>query len=103
MREGAHLFQIPGRVIAGPGSIEDLPGEVSRLGRKVLVVTGRRSLEESGRLGKIMEGLGTAGVSAVHFSGREGEPDVTDVDRAREAIRREGIEVVAAVGGGERD
>jgi alcohol dehydrogenase class IV len=83
----------------GPGTARRLPELVARFGRKLLVVTGESSLEKSGGWARLEEGLKEAGLvwSRVKTTS---EPSPALVDEATAAARRDGVEVVLAIGGG---
>jgi alcohol dehydrogenase len=87
------------RLVFGDGSIAEVPREVGRLGRRCLVVTGARSLVDGPAWGPLMQGFAAADVEVVRFA-VSGEPSPEMVDEAVARFRGEGIEVVAAIGGG---
>lgn len=95
------LFDIltPPRVLFGPGSTYRLGEEVTSFGRRALVITGRRSLAESGQMDRITTPLKQAGVETVWHQ-VDPEPTVEAVDQARGLLRSEGCQVVVGVGGG---
>jgi alcohol dehydrogenase len=83
----------------GRGRLDDLPDRVVELGRRVLLVTGRRSLEASGRLGPLLERLAGLGCSVERVA-VEGEPSPELVDGAVARFRGAELEVVVGIGGG---
>jgi len=95
------LFDIltPPRILFGPGSTYRLGEEVISLGRRALVITGRRSLAESGHMDRITTPLKQSGVETVWHQ-VDPEPTVEAVDQARQLLRSEGCQVVVGVGGG---
>ena len=93
------VFVAPGRIVFGPGSVRSLGEEAARLGRRPLLVTGRRALALAGITGRVMAILKDAGDPAL-FDEVEPEPDVTTVDRCRQALRRHQAGVVVGLGGG---
>jgi alcohol dehydrogenase class IV len=100
MSTPAFLFQAPGKIFAGAGTIDRLSSEAAALGSRALLVTGRKSLEATGALNRIRAELTSAGLHIVRFNDLRGEPDIADVDRARAIIRESMLDVVIAVGGG---
>ena len=85
-------FATAGRIMAGAGRAEELPGVLAGLGSRVLVCTGANPDRHAGLLADL--GL-PAAVFAV-----SGEPTV-EVARAGVAAAREhGADVVVAIGGG---
>lgn len=87
------------RIEFGAGRFERLLDAIAERGDRVLVVTGARSLERSGRLGALRATLGERGVDAAWLTVR-GEPSPDVVDDAVGRFRGSGIDVVAAIGGG---
>jgi len=72
---------------------------VASFGRRVLFVTGRRSLERRGHREALSSALQTSGAEVLdaHI---EGEPTPETIDRLAGQGRSFGVEVVLAVGGG---
>jgi alcohol dehydrogenase class IV len=96
------MFELryPGRLIFGNGCFDRL-GEVAReLGRKAMVVTGRRAMKRAGTLDRALELLKDAGVETVTFDRVEPEPSTDTVDDGREVAREEGCDLVIGIGGG---
>ncbi|MGO0122113.1 iron-containing alcohol dehydrogenase family protein [Desulfothermobacter acidiphilus] len=91
---------LPGRVLFGPGSTYRLGEEASRWGRKVLLVTGRRSLKESGHFERVTMPFVAANLEFALYDRVPPEPMLTTVEDLRQYLRQERIEVVVAVGGG---
>jgi alcohol dehydrogenase class IV len=93
------LGRIP-RITFGPGSAARIPGIVAAHGRRVLLVTGGRSLAASGRRDALREGLAGEGVGIVGEVAVTDEPSPEVVDGAVAAHRQAGVDVVLGVGGG---
>lgn len=83
----------------GRGRVETLPERIVEIGRRVLLVTGRRSLEASGRLGRLLDRLAELGAEVERVV-VEGEPTPDLVDGTVTRFRSAGIEVVVGIGGG---
>jgi len=93
-------FQNPTRLIFGAGTLAKL-GEVVRAhGTKALLVTGGGSVRRNGAFDRAVSSLKAAGVSVVECSGVEPNPRLSTVTRGAEIARREGCDVVVALGGG---
>jgi alcohol dehydrogenase class IV len=91
----------PTRVAFGPGALGQLPAlarEAAGPEARVFLVTGRKSLEASGTLRHVLDGLGPARVT--HFSDVPPFPSPETADQAAAACRAAGAGVVVAVGGG---
>ncbi len=95
-------YYSPTKLHFGAGAVQaHMANEVAARGFKTaLVVTGGGSVRRNGSLDAVLAALSAAGVRAVEFSGIEPNPRVTSVDRAAEVCRREGADLVVAVGGG---
>lgn len=95
-------YYSPTKLHFGAGAVQEhMADEVAARGFKTaLVVTGGGSVRRNGSLDAVLAALSAAGVRAAEFSGIEPNPRVTSVDRAAEVCRREGADLVVAVGGG---
>ncbi len=87
------------RIVFGAGRFAELPAIVAAHGKRALVVTGGRSLRQSGRLSQIMDALKAAGVQAESLT-VEREPSPALVDKAVAVFGGHRIEVVVGIGGG---
>jgi alcohol dehydrogenase class IV len=94
-----HSILTPARLIVGPGSLAALGEGAARLGKRALLVTGRKALRESGVTRQIMDLLSAAKVGTTLFDAVEPEPSCDTVDRVRDAIAS-GCDVVVGAGGG---
>lgn len=84
----------------GPGKICLLPELISQQGnRRVLLVTGGRSLQASGHLERILDLLTQADVHVDHIV-CAGEPSTQWVDENCDTYRNAHIDAVVAIGGG---
>lgn len=93
------LGRIP-RIDFGPGAAARIPGIVARHGRRVLLVTGGRSLAASGRRDTLLTGMAEAGLELSGEVVVTGEPSPAVVDAAVARHRSAAVEVVLGVGGG---
>jgi alcohol dehydrogenase len=93
------LGRIP-RITFGQGGFSRVPEVVAAHGRRVLLVTGGRSLATSGRRDALLAGLAAAGVTVAGEVAVLDEPSPAVIDDAVAANRGTGAEVVLGVGGG---
>jgi alcohol dehydrogenase len=93
-------FHNPTHLIFGAGTLSKLGEEVSKHGRKALVVTGGGSVKRSGVFDRAVSSLKDAGVSMAECSGIEPNPRITSVKRGVQIVRDESCDVVIALGGG---
>jgi len=93
-------FQNPTRIVFGAGSLARL-GEVAReYGKKALLVIGGGSVKRSGVFDRAVESLKNAGVAFVECAGIEPNPRITSVARGAAMAKKEGCDVIIALGGG---
>jgi alcohol dehydrogenase class IV len=85
-------FATAGRIMAGPGRSQELPGLLAGLGSRVLVVTGADPARHAG----LLAGLGLAAAAFPVAA----EPTVELVRAAVAGAREHGADVVVAIGGG---
>lgn len=83
----------------GAGSFSFLPKLVSGYGRYLMIVTGSRSFEASGRLEWLFGELRMAGIG-YHHCRVQGEPSPELIDAAVASGRMVGVDMVIAIGGG---
>jgi alcohol dehydrogenase class IV len=88
------------RITFGSGSFARLPAIVAGHGPRALLVTGGRSLDDSGRRSELERGLADAGVALVGSTTVTGEPGLADVERPVASHRADDVAVVLGVGGG---
>lgn len=93
-------FATSNKIIFGRGSFERLKEELEGLGNKALIVTGRKSLKESGIKDRLEDILSSKGISWVYFDGIPSDPEVTLVDEGRRIARENGCDFVIGIGGG---
>lgn len=91
---------LPGRLVFGTNTIDDL-GEIAQsLGRRALLVIGGGSLRQSGNLERAQRSLTAAGIGHELLEGVPAEPPVDWVDKGRAAAAQASAEMVIGIGGG---
>jgi alcohol dehydrogenase class IV len=85
-------FATAGRIMVGPGRAQELPGVLSGLGSRVLVVTGADPARHNTLLASLDRAAAVFPVAA--------EPTVELVRAAVAVARAQGADVIAAIGGG---
>jgi len=93
-------FSWPAKIIFGVGSIEALGREASKLGKKVLLVTGMHSARQTGLLEKAVHDLKDKGLDVFVFDKVLPNPRVSTIDEGAAIIRSEGLDLVIGLGGG---
>ena len=95
------IWRNPTRIVFGPDTLEQLPGEVSQVvgkGAKIFLVTGRTFLRTSGLLQKIEDLLSDFDV--VLHDRADPFPTPADADDAATLCRESGASLVLGIGGG---
>ena len=84
----------------GVGKVNELPKFVKGLGKKALMVTGRRSTKASGILDRVIQLFSYAGIESVVFDKVISNPILETVDKEAEVARKEGIDLIVGLDGG---
>ncbi|MDN3019227.1 iron-containing alcohol dehydrogenase [Paenibacillus sp. BSR1-1] len=93
-------FWNPTVLIFGRDQVEQLKTQVSRFGKKVLLVYGGGSIKRNGLYEKVTALLDEIGAEVYELSGVEPNPRLTTAQKGIEICKKEGIEFLLAVGGG---
>lgn len=88
-------FATAGRILFGPGAIDDLGALARGIGRRAFVVTGSDKIRHADTIGNL-EG---AGLNCTLF-GVPGEPTVSLAREGAQAFQAAGCELLIAIGGG---
>lgn len=91
-------FNIPTDIRFGKEQIQCLPEELSKYGKKVLLVYGGGSIKKTGLYDTVTKLLGDFEV--YELPGIEPNPKLTSVEAGAKICKEKGIEVILAVGGG---
>ncbi len=94
------VFNLPTKIIFGKGEFEKLADEAKAIGKKALIVTGKRFAKESGLLEKTEFLLTSRNVQFVEFSEIEPNPESKTIDKGGEIARIANADLVIALGGG---
>ena len=93
-------FFNPVRVLFGSGSFDQIGERVAGIGKHAMLVTGRSAARKSGLLARATGLLEAAGVDVTVFDRIMPNPTDEIVDEGGEMARREGVDVIVALGGG---
>ena len=94
------MYYNPARIAFGRQAVEKTGGLCARYGRKALLHFGGGSIYKNGVYERVTASLKAAGVAWVELGGVKPNPRVSLVREGVELCRREGVEVILAVGGG---
>ncbi len=94
------LLMYPTRIIFGRGVIKKLGPEVSSLGKKALLVTGRLAMRKTGILDSVMGIIEREGISLALFDRVEHDPCLETVNQGIRIAREKKSDIVIGLGGG---
>ena len=94
------IFQNKTKVYFGKDQIKHLGEEVSRFGKRVLLVYGGGSIKKTGLYDKVMDELNNVGMTVFELAGVEPNPHHTTVNKGAAICKKESVDVLLAVGGG---
>lgn len=88
------------KLLFGPGKFTKLGEVASTLGRKAMLVTGRKNMKALGFVDKAVALLEKSMVDCVVFDRAEPNPRTSTVDEGAHVARKESVDLVIALGGG---
>lgn len=91
-------FFVPTDVLFGKGQEERLPEKLEPYGKKLLLTYGGGSIKKTGLYGRIKSILDDFEI--FELGGIEPNPKVESVNKGAEICKKEGIDLILAVGGG---
>ena len=92
------VHYLPAKIIFGKGQIKKLADEVAQYGKKVLMVYGGGSIKRTGVYDQVMEQL--KDFQVFELPGVEPNPRISTCRKGVEICKKEGIDLILAVGGG---
>lgn len=93
-------FYNPTHLVFGVGKLSQLGEVVHKHGRKALIVTGGGSVKRSGVFDRAVASLKAASIAVAECTGIEPNPRITSIARGADIARKQGCDVVIAIGGG---
>jgi alcohol dehydrogenase YqhD (iron-dependent ADH family) len=93
-------FNLPTKIVFGPGTVDQVGIEAAQLGQRALIVTGKRSAAAFGIIDRITDHLEKEGVAAVVFDQIEPNPRTTTIDQAGKLARENKCDLIIGLGGG---
>ncbi len=91
---------VPTRLYFGVGETRRIGTETARIGRTALLMSGKGSAKRSGLLDRVAGLLRAEGLKVHELAGVDPNPRLSTCLEGAEICRRQGIEVIVAVGGG---
>lgn len=96
----SHRFILNEVSYFGPGSRENIVGEIARFGGKKALVVSDKSLVKFGVTKMVTDVLDKAGIPYTIYSDIKPNPTVTNVKEGVEAYKKSSADFIVAVGGG---
>jgi alcohol dehydrogenase YqhD (iron-dependent ADH family) len=93
-------YHNPTHLVFGAGTLDRLGEIVGAYGKKAMIVTGGGSVKRNGTFDRAAASLTDAGVLFVECDGVEPNPRLSSVAKGGDIARKEGCDLVIALGGG---
>lgn len=93
-------YYLPANLIFGNGKVNEIGGIVSKLGKKVMIVTGKGSTKKTGLLYKVEDLLKSQGIEVVVFDQVEQNPLDLTAYKGAELAKENQCDVIVGLGGG---
>jgi hypothetical protein len=94
------IYDIPVRVYFGENQLVHLGEELSKYGKRVLLVYGGGSIKKIGLYDEVLAEIKKSGLELFELSGVDPNPKIESVRNGAEICKKDNIDVVLAVGGG---
>lgn len=94
------VFHVPTKIYFGPKELNHIGEEVSRYGKRTLLVYGGGSIKKIGAYQTACTQLQASGVEIFELSGVEPNPRIESVRQGAQLCKEKNIDVVLAIGGG---
>lgn len=94
------VYDVPTKVYFGENQLENLGPELAKYGKKVLLTYGGGSIKKIGLYDRVVAEIKKQGLDLYELAGIEPNPRIDTVRKGAELCKKEGIDVVLAVGGG---
>lgn len=93
-------YNVSTKILFGTGKVDELGNEVKKIGNKVLLVYGKGSIKKNGLYDKVIEVLKREEITIFELPNVDPNPRIECVYYGAETCKREGIDLVLAIGGG---
>ena len=100
MREYQYNYYTPTRIYGGAGAIENLIPELSKYGKKVLMIFDKNTASATGIYDYVVKAFKDNGFEWWEFDGVEPNPRLSNVIDAAKIGKENGVEMILAIGGG---
>lgn len=93
-------YNVSTKVLFGKGKVKEVGKEAKKYGDKVLLVYGKGSVKKSGLFDLVVETLKEANIYVYELPNIDPNPRIDSVYKGAEICRKEGINLILAMGGG---
>ncbi|MBS2032105.1 MAG: iron-containing alcohol dehydrogenase [Deltaproteobacteria bacterium] len=93
-------MSFPCPIVFGPGSVQELPKELNRLGAKRPLLVADAGVTAAGLTRKVLDVLDKAQIRTAVWDACTPNPTDVDVDKGLAAYKKDGCDSIVAVGGG---
>jgi alcohol dehydrogenase YqhD (iron-dependent ADH family) len=93
-------YQRRTRLHFGKNALDQLPGELAKVGKTILLVTGGNSVKKSGLYDRVKDCLAKAGKKVFEVTGVKPNPRVDLVRQGVAICKKETVDMVLGLGGG---
>ena len=94
------VYHNPVKVLFGKNTLCHLGSEAGKLGKRVLLVSGRQSARMSGVYARCLDSLSQSGLTCVEFAGVQSNPTLAKTHEGIELAKAEKVDLLCGVGGG---
>lgn len=94
------IMSFPTRMIAGPGALQHLPGEIATLGANHALVVADLGLQKIGLVDRVTAVLDAGGIGHTRYLGVSKNPKEKDVLDGVDAYHASGASMIIGLGGG---
>jgi alcohol dehydrogenase class IV len=94
------VFELPTRVIFGPGAVDSVGDEARALGARTLLVTASTFAHRSGLVDRLTDRITAAGVDVTLYADLDRNPTVQAIDAGARIARVSEVQSVIGLGGG---
>ena len=94
------VYHNPVKVLFGRNTLCHLGSEAEKIGKRVLLVSGRQSARINGVYARCLDSLSQNGLTCVEFTGVQPNPTLAKTRVGIELAKAEKVELICGVGGG---
>lgn len=93
-------FYLPTKIIFKENAVDEVGNEAAELGKRALLVTGKKAMKRLGITSKVKDLLENSGVEVTIYDQVEPEPSIQTVDDGGRLARSKSCDLIMGLGGG---